>query len=285
MNQEKIGKFIATSRKMKNMTQKELAEKLGVTDRAISNWENGKNMPDLVLFKDLCNILEITINDLLSGEKIDNNSYREKFQENVTNMVVCSNKKSWRKIILIISTFSLVLLVIILGNLYFINKKEITKSDDNESLAYNYSVRTIERYIKYYFIHKMPKEFVKENGEVLNVTNMAVVETFFVEERDEKEICVYLWAVVGSFSIGEGNKVTSKPYKLTLREIDEEIYEVIDEETLMDDSNVVVGLSSADYFELRKFVNEHFSDRAQALFYDFYFSKKILIWFMIIGIW
>lgn len=83
-----------------------------------------------------------------------------------------------------------------------------------------------------------------------------------------------MWAVVGSFSIEEGNKATSKPYKLTLREIDEEIYEVIDEVTLMDDSNVFVGISSADYFELRKFVNEHFSDRARELFYDFYFSKK-----------
>lgn len=183
MNQEKIGKFIATSRKVKNMTQKELAEKLGVTDRAISNWENGKNMPDLVLFKDLCSILEITINDLLSGEKIDNNSYQKKFEENVTNMVVYSSKKSKR--ILIIGVFSLILLAIILGNLYFINKKEVTESRDNESLAYNYSVRTIERYIKYYFLHKMPKELVNNNGEVLNVTNMAVVETFLVEEKNE----------------------------------------------------------------------------------------------------
>ena len=62
MDQEKIGKFIANCRREKNFTQQELAEKLGVSDRSVSNWENGKNMPDLSLFKPLCEILEITIN-------------------------------------------------------------------------------------------------------------------------------------------------------------------------------------------------------------------------------
>ena len=68
MNQEKIGKFIAKCRKDKKMTQSELSEKLGVTDKSIGNWENGRNMPDLSLFKPLCDVLGITINDLLSGE-------------------------------------------------------------------------------------------------------------------------------------------------------------------------------------------------------------------------
>ena len=67
MNQEKIGKFIKTLRKEKKLTQSELATKLEVTDKSISNWENGKNMPDLSLFKPLCEILGITINDLISG--------------------------------------------------------------------------------------------------------------------------------------------------------------------------------------------------------------------------
>ena len=75
MNQEKIGKFIADKRKERNLTQEQLAEKLEVTNRAISNWENGKNMPDLSLFKPLCDELDIFINDLMSGEKIDNQHY------------------------------------------------------------------------------------------------------------------------------------------------------------------------------------------------------------------
>ena len=93
MSQEKIGRFIATCRKDKNMTQQELAEQLGVTDRAISNWENGKNMPDLSLFKPLCNILGITINELLSGEKLSKENYQEKFEENILDTINYSNKK------------------------------------------------------------------------------------------------------------------------------------------------------------------------------------------------
>ena len=93
MNQEKIGKFIAENRKRKKLTQSELAEKLGVTDRTISNWENGKNMPDLSLFKPLCDILEITINELMSGEKIDKKDYQDKLEENVLNTIEYTNKK------------------------------------------------------------------------------------------------------------------------------------------------------------------------------------------------
>lgn len=93
MNQEDIGKFIADCRKKKKITQSELAEKLGITDRAISNWENGKNMPDLSLFKPLCEILDITINELLSGEKLSKENYQEKLEENIVNTIDYSTKK------------------------------------------------------------------------------------------------------------------------------------------------------------------------------------------------
>ena len=93
MNQEKIGKFISKCRKDKNMTQSELAEKLGVTDKSIGNWENGRNMPDLSLFKPLCDELGITINELMSGEKISKDKYQEKFEENIVNTIDYSTKK------------------------------------------------------------------------------------------------------------------------------------------------------------------------------------------------
>ena len=93
MNQEKIGKFIAQCRKDKKMTQSELAEKLNVTDRSVSNWENGRNMPDLSLFKPLCDELGITINELLSGEKIKKEEYQEKLEENIINTIDYSTKK------------------------------------------------------------------------------------------------------------------------------------------------------------------------------------------------
>ena len=97
MNQEKIGKFIADCRKQKKMTQCELGEKLGVTEKSISNWENGRNMPDLSLFKPLCEELNITINELLSGEKISEDNYQEKFEENIINTISYSNKKLEKK--------------------------------------------------------------------------------------------------------------------------------------------------------------------------------------------
>ena len=93
MNQEKIGKFIASCRKQKNITQQELAEKLGVSDRTIGNWENGRNMPDLSLFKPLCKELDISLNDFLSGEKVSKGEYQERLEENIINTIDYTSKK------------------------------------------------------------------------------------------------------------------------------------------------------------------------------------------------
>ena len=93
MNQEKIGKFILKCRKAKKLTQTELAEKLGVSDKSVSNWENGRNMPDLSLFKPLCEILDISINDLISGEKISKDKYQERLEENIITTIDYTNKK------------------------------------------------------------------------------------------------------------------------------------------------------------------------------------------------
>ena len=97
MNQDKIGKFILECRKAKKLTQSELAEKLGVTDKSISNWENGRNMPDLSLFKPLCEILDITINDLISGEKVTKDKYQAKLEENIISTIDYTNKKMSEK--------------------------------------------------------------------------------------------------------------------------------------------------------------------------------------------
>ena len=79
MNQVKIGKFIAECRKREKFTQAQLAEKLGITDKAVSKWERGLSMPDVSIMLDLCNILNISVNELLSGEMI---SMTEKNQNN-----------------------------------------------------------------------------------------------------------------------------------------------------------------------------------------------------------
>ena len=86
MDQVKIGKFISECRKKNNLTQMQLAEKLNITDRAISKWETGKAMPDAGIMLDLCNELKITVNELLSGEMIDMNEYDKKAEELLLEM-------------------------------------------------------------------------------------------------------------------------------------------------------------------------------------------------------
>ena len=87
MDQQKIGKFIAQRRKATGLTQAQLAEKLGITDRAVSKWETGKALPDTSLMLDLCHILEITVNDLLSGEIVTMENYNKMLEDNLLEVV------------------------------------------------------------------------------------------------------------------------------------------------------------------------------------------------------
>ena len=86
MNQKEIGKFIAELRKEKNMTQQQLANKLNITDRAISHWENGRSMPDAGIMLELCKALDINVNELLSAKKIMGEKYNERAEENLLEM-------------------------------------------------------------------------------------------------------------------------------------------------------------------------------------------------------
>ena len=98
MNQLKIGKFIADCRKQKNLTQMQLAEKLNITDKAISKWERGIAMPDSSIMLELCDILGISVNELLSGEKIDedsNNQKNERILLEMTQELEKKNKIIW----------------------------------------------------------------------------------------------------------------------------------------------------------------------------------------------
>lgn len=83
MDQKKIGTFITECRKRKKLTQRELAEKLGVTDRSVSNWENGVCLPDAGLYRPLCDILEISINELFAGEFICEENYKNIADKNL----------------------------------------------------------------------------------------------------------------------------------------------------------------------------------------------------------
>lgn len=112
MDQIKIGKFIQERRKEKRLTQSELAEKLDVTDRAVSKWENGNCIPDASNIQELCKILNITINDLFSGSVVDMRDNEKKLEENLLEMIKIKEKRD--KELLILEIFIGVIVSIIM---------------------------------------------------------------------------------------------------------------------------------------------------------------------------
>lgn len=118
MDQVKIGKFISEKRKEKNITQTELSEMIGVSDRAISKWENGICMPDVGNMPELCKILDITINDLFSGETVDMKDNEKKLETNLLEMTRIKEQRD--KELLILEIFIGVTVTIIMLSLILI---------------------------------------------------------------------------------------------------------------------------------------------------------------------
>ena len=87
MDQNKTGKFIAQTRRAQNLTQRQLADQLSISDKTVSKWECGKGLPEVSLMLPLCEILQITVNDLLSGEKVAEGEYQKKAEENMMNLI------------------------------------------------------------------------------------------------------------------------------------------------------------------------------------------------------
>ena len=117
MNQVKIGKFISDERKAKGYTQKQLSELLGISDKTISKWECGNGFPEASLLLPLCNELEITVNELLTGERISQQNYKKKAEENMVNMIR-EKEENKQKLLLttmigVISTITFVTLLLV----------------------------------------------------------------------------------------------------------------------------------------------------------------------------
>ena len=118
MDQVKIGKFITDCRKKASLTQMQLAEKLGITDRAVSKWETGRTLPDSSIMLELCGILGITVNDLLSGEVITMENYNKEMENKLIEMV--KEKEKADKRLLALEVFFGITATIILFALIFI---------------------------------------------------------------------------------------------------------------------------------------------------------------------
>lgn len=265
MNQEKIGKFIAQLRKEKNMTQNELANRLGITDRAISKWENGRGMPDLSLIKDLCKELDITINELLSGEKISKQDYQNKFEENMLNTIDYSNekiKKDRKKLVIIFGTIGIVFLSIILA--YFV---DINRMRNNKPVLFNtwgldyvspidLSSEKIELAITEYLVSRNDLESEKYNDEKWFVS----FKTYLIEEKKNKKLYnVYAWVLEKSFYLKNDviteDSGSSIPY-LFVVERDDDNYKVKDSRIPRDGSLYSDDMKNIFPYSIRNDMNK-----------------------------
>ena len=194
MNQEKIGKYIKEKRKEKKLTQLELASRLGVSEKTVSNWENGRNMPDLSLFNPLCEELDISINELMKGEKIDSVDYQKVLEENMVNTIDYSNKNTNKKIkkvtILFISLF-----ILIVGFIFFNSSKQMITEIDNYPVYQEVHIdnKIIDTTLKEYILDNM---LVEEND---NSKNFVSYEIFSIEQRKENDYYVYAWVLESTY--------------------------------------------------------------------------------------
>lgn len=230
MNQDKIGKFILELRKNKNMTQAELAEKLGVTDRAISKWENGRGLPDLSLIKPLCDELGITVNELLGGEKLTNQDYKEKSEENILNTIDYTDKKIKKsKKIFGIILISIILIIITLILMFLIDVRRMNQNKPVIFSTWGYEYVpaidlnevALEYAIKEYIVNKGDSELKHHDNE----KTFASMKVYLIEEKErDKHYNIYAWVLEKKYYF-EDNEIkedsgSSIPYKFVVKNID-----------------------------------------------------------------
>lgn len=233
MNQEKIGDFIAKIRKEKNMTQQNLADKLSVSDKTISKWENGRGMPDLSLISPLCDILEITINELLSGEYLNESNYQYKQDENIINAInysrlkIKSNNKIFRIIIGII-----IGLVVLIMLMFFIDVRQMNRNKEVifSTWGFKYSpaidISDLEIYgvIKNYLVEKGDSEDKNHIG----IKTFVSMHSYLLEDINSEKYYVYAWVNEAKYYLenDELKKDTglSVPYKFVVEKRNNQYY-------------------------------------------------------------
>jgi len=184
MNYDKIGKFIKELRIQKNLTQKDLASRLNVTDKAISKWERGMGCPDVSLLEELSNILDVSILEILKGRKINNEEFQNDHLNNYVLDTINYSKnelhKKTKNIILNIFSFIIIFIsiTILILNIYHINylNKEYKYNFNSEEIKnININLAKIENNINKF----KNSELIytkKENGQLLDIINSMYIE-------------------------------------------------------------------------------------------------------------
>lgn len=237
MNQEKIGKFILKLRKEKNMTQSELASRINVTDRAVSKWENGRGMPELSLMKPLCNELGITINELLNGDRITDETYQEILEENIISTIDYKDKNSqlnYRKSTIFFTL--LIILAIATISMFLIDTRRMLNNENvlfsTWGLHYNPPIDShsveIEIEAARYLVAIGDREYKKDK----NSKKFASLEIFQIQEDISHSIfTVYAWVLIENLYLENDlimqDSGASLPFKFIIRYTNNK-YEVIE---------------------------------------------------------
>ena len=213
MNQEKIGKFIATCRKDLNLTQEGLAEKLGITKNAVSKWERGLSFPDVSLYKRICKELNISIEELINGEKDNSDEAKEK-------AIITTIKEKYKikkKAKMIITLLSIIFLVIIFTIFYYNQKIKV-----NLVSGYDYLYEEVVNHLR-------EKEFMQNPDSKEEDFNVFYsYYAFGIEEKDDYKY-VYMWIYDTSYYIEDTGALaissgSSMPCKVTFK--DDELYNI-----------------------------------------------------------
>ena len=237
MDLDKIGKFIALNRKNKGLTQEQLAEKLGVTNKTVSRWETGKYMPDLSLLKPLSDELGITLNELLSGEKLEKEKIVENTEKSLISTIDYTNKeikKTKKNFMIILAAILIFIVIIITLFVVDINRMRNNKPVFFSTWGYSYAPpidlepQKIEIAIKEYLVEKGDNEY-KENE---NEKTFVSIKIYLIEEKEESSIYnIYAWVLQEKYYL-ENNEIkqnsgSSIPYKFVIEKKDGK-YTVVD---------------------------------------------------------
>ena len=184
MNQEKIGKFISNCRKEKNITQSELAEKLNITNRTVSRWENGKNMPDYSILKDLCNILDIDINEFINGERLS----KEEKNNNDIDLILkeyykMKKQRDRLRSIIIVGVIISINIILVVGTILYLtigfdNRLHITTN----KTEYNNVIGSKAKGV-YKNKWSMSEEIFPKSIKKLNVLDFKMINESFIDDQ------------------------------------------------------------------------------------------------------
>lgn len=267
MNQEKIGGFILELRKEKNMTQKDLSDKLGITDRAVSKWENGRGMPDLSLLVPLCEILGVKVNELLSGERLDKKNYQDNLEKNIINTIDYTDKKvkKIKKIFTIILScvFAFAFMILTMYSID-INRMRNNKPVLFSTWGYDYfppidiHEEELEIAITDYLVNKGDSEYKHYDNE----KTFASINVYLINENNPSYE-VYAWVLTEKYYILDGNikkdTSVSVPYKFVIEKIND-VFSVKEARTPRDGSFYNEDMKDIFPSDVRKNMDKVYKD-------------------------